>query len=341
MTSSREEAPNTVANPESGYNSISKRLRSVLMSPISVALFDFLHDLQGKEHSDINALFGAFVGILAPEPRIRNSKHSKIFKTCYAQWQRLLTPKKSSSPSPSKKTKVAATPNEKTLTKMLAKDLNEKLLVGTGLHAEYEFPVDFQREIVPGANQKPAFIDILVYAGNNVVKNAADAVLLLEVGFSKPNNDVNDWWTKADQGVHNMECLENAKKKVFTKNSMMCAILTIDKEESNLDFKSAKLGIFLCQRVAANATTTPGLDFRMSLLWHKHCPTLEELSKDFGRLAQAACALPKLNTTISPTCTYEYLGPNCCRVGDRVCADCCAPLHACICIHLWLHLAHL
>jgi hypothetical protein len=41
-----------------------------------------------------------------------------------------------------------------------------------------------------------------------------------------------------------MECLENAKKKVFTKNSMMCAILTIDKEESNLDFKSAKLGIF-------------------------------------------------------------------------------------------------
>jgi hypothetical protein len=332
MTSSREEEPSNVANPDRGYNGISKRLRSVLMSPISMAFFDFLHDLKDEEHRSIKELFGDFVNILAPESDIVNRACScDVFKDCYTQWKGSSTPKKSlkKSPSPRKKAKVDAPPNEKALTKLLAEKLNRTLLHGTGLHAESELLVDFQPESVIGTNQKPAFIDMLVYDGNDVVDNATDAVLLLEVGFSKPKNDVNDWWTKADQGVHYMECLDNAKKQIFT-NRMICAILTIDKEP-NLDFKSAKLGVFLCERVAANmTTTTQGLDFRMSLLWHQHCNRLEQLSEDFGRLVQAARVLPNLNSTIAPTTTYEYLGPNCSRVGDMVHANCCALLHECV-----------
>jgi hypothetical protein len=337
MSSSQDE------KTDMGFTEINRRLRSVLMSPVALVLVDYLHD---QKNDRIRQLLGAFVVVLDKEWTRCSSIRCEFrdcFSNCYTQWKTpstpnatlTISPSRKTSPPPQKKPKVGTmlndsstqnepiAPNEKALTKLLAEKLNETLLKGTGLHAADQFPIRcHDGKIVKGANKKPAKIDLLVYCGD--CDDANDAVLLLEVGFE---NDIDSWWRKADQAVDYGGCLRKHMPEVFSKN-MMCAILTVDKE-SNLDFNSAKLGVFFREPItAATATTTAGLDFRMSLLWHAECTSLEKVSVVVGKLVRAARALPALNMEIREPNNYEYLGPNCSRlekvvrhVRDLVCAN--------------------
>jgi hypothetical protein len=337
-------SPSQDANTDLGFTEINRRLRSVLMSPVAVVLVDYLN---GEGDDDIRQLFNAFVIVLDKEWTRCSSFKGEFrdcFSNCYTQWKTPSTPNASlrisplrkTSPPPQKKPKEGTAlnepstqnepiaPNEKALTKLLAEKLNETLLKGTVLYADDQFPVRYDDgKVVKGANKKPAKIDLLVYHGDR--DNAKDAVLLLEVGFE---SDVDGWWRKASQAVDYAGCLKKHRPKVFSKN-MMCAILTVDKA-SNLDFKSAKLGVFLCKPTTMTAAS--GLDFRMSLLWHAECTSLKMLSEAIGKLVRGARALPALDEKLWEPNKYEYLGPNCCRVDMvvRCVISCMQTCYGCI-----------
>jgi hypothetical protein len=127
-----------------------------------------------------------------------------------------------------------------------------------------------------------------------------------------------DWWKKVDQGITYVQALmkvdgdddEKEDKARFTE-PMLFTVITIEKK--NLELMSARLGVFLCTR---RKPESPSDDFRVALLWRTETKDLQDLSKAFGRMLRATCILPKWKDTACEN--YEYLGPNCCRIGDRV-----------------------
>ena len=85
-------------------------------------------------------------------------------------------------------------------------------------------------------------------------------------------------------------------------------------------FRSEKLdvrfGVFLC---------TPRHDkkFRVALLWRKDTSSVKEASDQFGKILFAAqlCAAWREQLAANDTgneAFYQYLGPNCCRIGTWV-----------------------
>jgi hypothetical protein len=300
------------------------------MSPVAVALLDYLH---GLENGGIEKLFRPFVECLSQslDQSLDGTKNKdafdNFFTKCYDEWKSPPDKRRRSTtgnqPSPTRQKK-----DEPDLTKLLTEQLNEILLKNSDLFANGEHSVHTTPTFEPG--DSAARSDILIYRGSDKNSEPADAVLLLEVAF-KEKIDVDGWWRKANQNIMYAVGFRKHQPTVFSKG-MLFAVLTIDKNK-DLKFKSAKLGVFLC--IPAEATD---LDFRMSLLWHKECNSLEELSKAFGRLVVAVRAMPKLNQIPPATIDYEYLGPNCCRVGNKVCADDSCAL---FCTQLlWLHISH-
>jgi hypothetical protein len=150
--------------------------------------------------------------------------------------------------------------------------------------------------------------------------NKMPLLLLLEVA-------VNDnWWRKADQKASYVKSFLAAAQTgtaVFG-SAALFAVLTIcipNEKPKYKDprFQSAKLGVFLCTKAKAPRSSEGADSFRMSLLWRNESHTLEEASKALGKTIRAACLLPDLlGEADREGYDFEYLGPSCCRRGDRV-----------------------
>jgi hypothetical protein len=162
-------------------------------------------------------------------------------------------------------------------------------------------------------SRPPGKIDVLVRRVAHDKSSSTAPVLLIEVGLQNE-----DWWKKVDQGIMYLQALtkvdgnddEKEDKARFTK-PMLFTVVTIDKK--NRELMSARLGVFLCTQ---RNPESPSDDFRVALLWRTETKDLQELSKAFGRMLRATCLLPKWKDTVREN--YEYLGPNCCRIGDKV-----------------------
>ena len=81
-----------------------------------------------------------------------------------------------------------------------------------------------------------------------------------------------------------------------------------------------RFGVFLCVR-------RPGVEYRIALLWRKETLDVNDASIQFGKILYAAelCAFLREQfaaTFMEPIegkeALYQYLGPNCCRIGESV-----------------------
>ena len=95
-----------------------------------------------------------------------------------------------------------------------------------------------------------------------------------------------------------------------------------ENDEEKLD---VRFGVFLCIPRHSN---DDGNKYRVALLWRKKTSTVEDASYHFGKILCAAQLCADWREQIAAKCKeaketdkeafYQYLGPNCCRIGTRV-----------------------
>jgi hypothetical protein len=274
------DSPSASASNKHGFAEIVQRLRSVLHHPMGLPLTCLLENK--SENKVKKLLLRNFSDQL--EAELKSDAFDDLFSECYSSWTE------------------TENPGEPALTAALSTRMGEAMKA-SNLEALHQY-------VVP---RPPGKIDVLVRRVAHDKSNSTAPVLLIEVGL---HNE--DWWKKVDQGITYVQALtkvdddddEKEDKARFTE-PMLFTIFTIEKK--NRELMSARLGVFLCTR---RKPTSPSDDFRVALLWRTDTKDLHEMSKAFGRMMRATCLLPKWKDTACEN--YEYLGPNCCRVGDKV-----------------------
>ena len=223
------------------------------------------------------------------ETQLKSDAFDDLFSACYSSW---------------------TNPGEPALTAALSTRMGEAMKA-SNLEALHQYLV----------SRPPGKIDVLVRRVAHDKSSSTAPVLLIEVGLQNE-----DWWKKVDQGITYVQALtkvddEKRDTARFTE-PMLFTVVTIAK--TNRESMSARLGVFLCTQ---RKPESPSDDFRVALLWRTETKDLQELSKAFGRMLRATCLLPKWKDTACEN--YEYLGPNCCRIGDKVRTSVCYVVVAC------------
>lgn len=156
-----------------------------------------------------------------------------------------------------------------------------------------------------------------------VLGSGSIASCVIEVGI-----DVTQWWKKVHQVLLYAENMFAVPAKTMfptpadkTKNQMISigdavlvgAIVMNGKNIGTIgDAMDAKFGLFLCTRKTKN-------EYRLSLLWREATNTIDGASKAFGKILRASNAFEQWSgVTFPQESEYEYLGPNCCRLGNKV-----------------------
>jgi len=157
---------------------------------------------------------------------------------------------------------------------------------------------------VKSRTDKSGFIDI--YLNSDFIGEGCLAVI--EVGF------VNSaWWKKFAQGTKYVDyLLESVKDHLAGKGQehkqpLLLAILTIEPESCK-----SKLGVFLC----VPSPSMGQAQFRIIALSYTISLNLEDASKSFGQFLRTVSWFSNWRR-LEPNANdgYEYLSPNCCRVG--------------------------
>ena len=212
------------------------------------------------------------------ETQLKSDAFDDLFSACYSSW---------------------TNPGEPALTAALSTRMGQAMK-DSNLEALHQYLV----------SRPTGTIDVLVRRVAHDKSSSTAPVLLIEVGLQNE-----DWWKKVDQGITYVQALtkvdgEKRDRAHFTE-PMLFTVITI--ETKNRELMSARLGVFLCTQ---RKPESPSDDFRVALLWRTETKDLQELSKAFGRMLRATCLLPKWKDTACEN--YQYLGPNCCRIGDKV-----------------------
>jgi hypothetical protein len=212
-------------------------------------------------------------------------------------------------------------PAEKDITTNLVFHM-KAIVTKFGLKAQHEPHFQNSRVEAPSYG-KPD----IVLVRRECSSSSAHTVMLLEVGL----NNVH-WWSKVHQGVMYLEDLltcDQKKDGIQFSGPALFAVLTIEPTETK-EFKAGRLGVFL-----VTPRTSPDedgkTDFRVCLLSRFEtsqesiiastpAERLTELSRVFGQLLRASCKVPALDAAPidAADMDFEYLGPNCSRIGDEV-----------------------
>ncbi|CAB9527470.1 expressed unknown protein [Seminavis robusta] len=162
--------------------------------------------------------------------------------------------------------------------------------------------------------------DMLMWERDNE-RSIARPLCLMEVGLTPPYTS----WEKIHQGLmyQYVEMMLNSERFRATKadgdlkqisfdRPMLLSSILMGKNGAHCEF-----GLFLCVPVAPSNGAEHG-EFRVMLLWRKRVDNnLNEVSAAFGKVFQASIALQIWRKEMI-WCDFEYLGPNCARVGDRL-----------------------
>jgi hypothetical protein len=339
--------PSSSTTPSGGYNELNGHLRSVLQHPVGLPLVCFLNDFEDdkEDTKDVGAgtkcsaaestvvcsLSPTTVSATTTRTRLASLYSQEVsdlvfiktsrdydaaFAKAYESWNPgtpvLATVHEDAAKGDAraatavtegtaKSEKKGVKPIEFKLTKALSKSLIPK---DGNVKVKHQFPVQYHDTKSPGN------IDLVLY------EDAKSLLLAAEFGIRSP---LSGWWKKAHQNARYVKGLvdygENLKKEklcVFA-DPMLFAVVDLELDRSNV-FASALLGVFLCWP----ATTSKA--YRVALLWRTAPTSVDELSAAFGRTVRAATLLPKLLhlITVSGIDRFKTLGPNCCRIKDKV-----------------------
>jgi hypothetical protein len=159
---------------------------------------------------------------------------------------------------------------------------------------------------------------------------SGDPLILFEFGL-----DMEIWWQKLDQGRIFVDILcshasttvvkSGVTLKQFDKKPMMLSIVTLDKQSGVF-----KIALFLCWRKVSRKIPAPADDdiipkFYVALLWRKQSDDANTIHQKQEALVNALAntlvtALwlqSKWTVDVDPN-AYSVLGPNCCKIKDKV-----------------------
>jgi hypothetical protein len=205
--------------------------------------------------------------------------------------------------------------NEKNLTQLLFKNINE---AGRQLNKELLKCAEGGKEV--REEVRTGILDLMFHEANNSSDNRKSIVAMFEFGFDDQN-----WWTKQDQLLDYASMIrKNLDKNYKLDEPVLLSVVTINKSKCN-DFTKdtpidkihlgARFGVFLC------VPKGDADDFRITLLWRAETANLKDTSCQFGKVLNAVQLCLRLRnycSTEANKINYEYLGPNCCRIGEKV-----------------------
>jgi hypothetical protein len=311
------------ASPEGGFGRVNHRLRSVLFHPLGLPLVGFFlrddeeADDSDKDNDDPAALCKQRVRKLLPhvdEPFLRWSRSDamdEVFRESYEEYRGAVDTCERQNP------KVAAPPTEEDLTRICHRRISTRLKHAS-LVALHRHSVDYSARV-----RSKAVADLLILRDDEHENSSSSSsrkaiVLLLDVAL-----DVDpDWWSKADQAVQFLQALldpmNEASGAQFSGPALL-AVLSIKTANGlgDASLQSAHLGVFLCVPATGSG---PCPDFRMALVWREMFSSLDNASKGMGKALRAASALADImaNQGSMGFDMFQYLGPNCCRIENKV-----------------------
>ena len=131
----------------------------------------------------------------------------------------------------------------------------------------------------------------------------------------------NEWWEKFGQVFEYVKIIRSPSEKKYCidENPVLLTVVTIRQNSSIDDPAVARFGMFLCVPKEDD-------EYRLALLWRVDTTNIEDASKQFGKILDAARCCANLIEHLSPNGSmkpdYQYLGPNCCRIGQNVSTTC-------------------
>jgi hypothetical protein len=162
--------------------------------------------------------------------------------------------------------------------------------------------------------------DLMFHEANSSDDGKKSVVAMFEFGFEGQN-----WWKKQDQLlIYASMIRKNNDKNYKIDQPVLLPVITINKKDCD-DFTEntpidninlgARFGVFLYVPKGDNG------EFRITLLWRTETANLRDTSLQFGKVLNTVNLCWHLRNywaTHGNTIDYEYLGPNCCRIEDKV-----------------------
>ena len=318
--STKIQSPSQSSNSPGGFDQTNKHWRSVLMHPLCFPLLIYLNDVDKTANSNFPKYVRAVLDGFKSEDDL--SKLELVFAATAMDWVSGET------------------------------DFTQKLLYNMN-YCKIGVPritTTREKQIV-GERGKTGILGF-VFLDKERSTGKSSVVALFEFGLS-----INMWWTKQDQILQYVKMLKAGTDPNYKFDQpMLLSVITIEREntgtnkssnvekcawkelnanEKNDTFDSnlqkirkneklatgleknplkARFGVFIC--IPKGKT-----DFRIALLWRHDAETLMDASIQYGKILYAVqlCSyLRNLSSWNENEIQYEYLGPNCCKLGDRV-----------------------
>ena len=258
---------------------------SVRMHPISFPLLLYLNDVVDEQHNENllpEYIRSAFQHFVCDDPR---NMRDNVFEATAMNWEQ----------------------KETDFTQNLLSRINENDIGKALFVTSSEKRISGKSEVRVG-KAETGQVDFIFH-------NHQSVVALFEFGI---NND--KWWTKQDQILKYVQMLRfNQDPNYKIDQPMLLSVITINEDTQRVmngpqTTFAAKFGVFLCIPKKVN-------EFSVTLLWRHKTNILQDASIQFGKILYAVqlCLYLRESSALDKmTIQYEYLGPNCCRIGKLV-----------------------
>jgi hypothetical protein len=277
------------ANTDLGFIRTNNSLRSILHHPIALLLTTFLND---KQSSDL------------PDDYWQHWQTNENIKDNYDAYRekfcRFVVDKDLSCNWDGKSEKSFVT-----VLKKKSDDFNN-------VHTDNESRIIVETEKCIGDSKER--VDVIFSERCDIDDNdtSKSVVSIMEFGIGNEH-----WWKKVDQILKYAILIEEKKDdckkngKYYFNQPIVLSIITIDKIEEKGTINS-RIGVFLCTRKSNESNK----GYRIALIWRKKISNLKEVTKEFVKICASLQFLA--SSRQSKMKDYNYLGPNCCKIGSKV-----------------------
>jgi hypothetical protein len=285
-------SPKHSSNSVESYSSneysylLAQKIRSVTMHPLGFLLTDLMHprkdDMLINLPPELVSGLEASLTKEAYECRIATQRRlTTEFEADLGDW-------------------LASSGNEMELARKLTNNMNKVLNDGVVY-------VKRQRHLKRPIEEERADSRIVAHRKTGTGKHNHDpATLLIEVGGSGLH-----WLATAHKAIcHTMTLLN----KGLLKEPMVIAVLRVLPQEPAQNLSGVQLAVFLVM-------PSKEQDFRMALLWRGISRTAKDMVSDFTRVMQITEYVAEWNRLNPKLDNFNYLGPHCCRIGEKVSID--------------------